>query len=93
MELGGILVPITLFIMGGLTVILLPLTRAIGRRMEHRDSSRAAPELSARLERMEHAIDAIATEVERISEGQRFTTKLLSERGRAPESLPKSGPQ
>jgi len=26
-----------------------------------------------------HALDAIALEVERISEGQRFTTKLLSE--------------
>jgi hypothetical protein len=34
----------------------------------------------ARLERMEHAVDAIAIEIERISEGQRFTTKLLSER-------------
>jgi len=33
-----------------------------------------------RLERMEHAIDSIAVEVERISEGQRFTTKLLSDR-------------
>jgi hypothetical protein len=33
----------------------------------------------ARLERMEHAVDAIAIEIERISEGQRFTTKLLSE--------------
>ena len=27
-----------------------------------------------------HAIDSIAVEVERISEGQRFTTKLLAER-------------
>ena len=34
----------------------------------------------ARLERIEHAVDAIAVEIERISEGQRFTTKLLSER-------------
>lgn len=33
-----------------------------------------------RLARIEQAVDAIAVEVERISEGQRFTTKLLSER-------------
>jgi hypothetical protein len=33
---------------------------------------------------MEQAIDSIAVEVERISEGQRFTTKLLSERTGAP---------
>lgn len=35
-----------------------------------------------RLERLEHAVDAIALEIERISEGQRFTTKLLSEQTR-----------
>jgi hypothetical protein len=29
---------------------------------------------------MEQAIDAIAVEVERIAEGQRFTSKLLAER-------------
>ena len=28
---------------------------------------------------LQHAIDAIAIEVERLSEGQRFTTKLLAE--------------
>ncbi|HEU4564179.1 MAG TPA: hypothetical protein VFS05_06015 [Gemmatimonadaceae bacterium] len=39
--------------------------------------------LAGRLERMEHAIDAMALEVERISEGQRFTTKLLAERAPA----------
>lgn len=33
-----------------------------------------------RLQHLEQAIDAIAIEVERISEGQRFTTKLLAER-------------
>lgn len=33
-----------------------------------------------RLHRLEEAIDAIAIEIERISEGQRFTTKLLSQR-------------
>jgi hypothetical protein len=33
-----------------------------------------------RMERMEQAVDAIAIEVERISEGQRFITKVLSER-------------
>ena len=40
-----------------------------------------------RMERLESAVDAIAIEVERISEGQRFTTRLLAERGaeRAPE--------
>ena len=32
-----------------------------------------------RMQRLEASVEAIAIEVERISEGQRFTTKLLSE--------------
>jgi hypothetical protein len=36
----------------------------------------------ARLARIEQSVDAIALEVERISEGQRFTTRLLSENSR-----------
>jgi hypothetical protein len=38
------------------------------------------PELMARLNRVEQIVEATAIEIERISEGQRFTTKLLSER-------------
>lgn len=37
--------------------------------------------LDARLSEMQQSIDAVAVEVERISEGQRFATKLLTERG------------
>jgi hypothetical protein len=39
----------------------------------------ALTETAQRLERLESSVDAIAIEVERISEGQRFVTKLLSE--------------
>lgn len=38
------------------------------------------PELAQRLARVEHIVEATALEIERISEGQRFTTKLLSDR-------------
>jgi tetrahydromethanopterin S-methyltransferase subunit G len=37
-------------------------------------------ELAPRLDRLEHAVDTIAIEIERISEGQRFVTKILAER-------------
>jgi hypothetical protein len=33
-----------------------------------------------RLERVEQAVEAIAVEIERVSEGQRYVTKLLSAR-------------
>jgi tetrahydromethanopterin S-methyltransferase subunit G len=38
-------------------------------------------EMQQRLERIEQAVDAMAVEVERIAEGQRFVTRLLAEKG------------
>ena len=46
------------------------------------DKEIAPSNTEARLARIEQAVDAIAVEVERISEGQRFTTRLLSEQSR-----------
>ena len=42
--------------------------------------SPVAPDVQDRISRIEHAVDAIAIEVERMSEGQRFTTRLLAEK-------------
>ena len=81
MAIPGQAIPIVLFITMGVTVILTPLVKAYAKRMERGPQQPAIPsEVSARLERMEQALDSIAIEVERISEGQRFTTKLLAER-------------
>jgi hypothetical protein len=46
------------------------------------DRESTSPLAEARLARIEQAVEAIALEVERISEGQRFTTRLLSEQSR-----------
>jgi len=66
------------------TVIVLslgiPLVRAYVRRSERGGTATPlSPELSLRLDRMESMIETVAVEVERLSEGQRFTTRLLSE--------------
>ncbi|HUR91999.1 MAG TPA: hypothetical protein VMY38_04935 [Gemmatimonadaceae bacterium] len=45
------------------------------------------PETAGRLERIEQAVEAIAVEVERVSEGQRFVTKLMSENQKAVPGL------
>lgn len=77
-----ILVPLGFFAMVTAIAIGVPYVRAVARRMERESRSPGVtPDVTARLERMEQAIDSIAVEVERISEGQRFTTKLLSARG------------
>ena len=81
MAIGGEIVPIAVFACLTVVAIGTPLARAFARRLERGPSQPNTPsDVTARLERMEQAIDSIAIEVERISEGQRFTTKLLSER-------------
>jgi hypothetical protein len=45
-------------------------------------------DLGQRIERIEHAVESVAIEVERISEGQRFTTRLLAERPEAGVPIP-----
>jgi hypothetical protein len=69
----------------------------VGARYVWRRTSRAAlPAPRAdndRLQRIEEAVDTMAVEIERMSEAQRFTAKLLLERGsdaaQAQESQPK----
>ncbi|MBA2706239.1 MAG: hypothetical protein H0U59_00340 [Gemmatimonadaceae bacterium] len=75
-------ISIAFFIMVAAIIIGLPLMRAIARRID-----RGAPppqviptELRDQMEQISQSLDAIAVEVERISENQRFTTKLLSEK-------------
>jgi hypothetical protein len=50
------------------------------RRARRKDVGAIASVPDDRLERLEMAVDSIAIEVERISESQRFLTKLQTER-------------
>ena len=73
-------VPLGAFATAVILAIGIPLVRAFSRRIDAESRNPRIPaEVSTRLERMEQMIEAVAIEVERISEGQRFTTKLLSE--------------
>jgi hypothetical protein len=68
------------FVAAALTVVCFPIARAVARWMDRRTASPAnTPESNARLERIEQGIEAVAIEVERISEGQRYNTKLMAE--------------
>jgi hypothetical protein len=75
-----IVVPLGAFATAIILAIGVPLARAFSRKMDTESKNPRVPqEVSGRLERMEQALEAVAIEVERISEGQRFTTRLLSE--------------
>ncbi len=77
-------ISIAFFAMIAIIVVGLPIMRALARRID-RGTPVAAPiprEVTAQLEQISQSVDAIAIEVERISEGQRFTTKMLNDRQR-----------
>jgi hypothetical protein len=87
----GLFVPLGFFAMVVAIVVGRPLVKAIAKKAENESRQPQVPsEVMNRLERIEQAVDAIAVEVERISEGQRFTTKLLSDT--RPNALPAGSP-
>ena len=67
----------------GILFVAFPLTLAIVRFIWKRSTSAPTPAITAeqqrRFDRIEQSVDAIAIEVERISENQRYLTKILSE--------------
>jgi hypothetical protein len=78
-------------------VLLIPMSMAIARRI-WRGSPRPAspahdPEVATRLGRLEHAVDTIAIEIERVSEGQRFMTKIMAERASPQAAQPTTATQ
>lgn len=55
------------------------LIRSFRRRRQTQTPQSTPAVAGERIERMEHAIDTIAVEIERVSENQRFMTRLLTE--------------
>jgi hypothetical protein len=85
-------ISIAFFLMVAAIIIGLPIARAFARRMDRKGGGPAQipREVTEQLTQINQAVDAIALEVERISEGQRFTTRLLSEQRDARQTLPSS---
>jgi hypothetical protein len=68
----------------GVTFLLLLFLLWRGLRQRVSASfARLAPEDTHRLEQLQRSVDVMAVEVERISEGQRFVSKLLNDQSSA----------
>ena len=71
-----------------LFVLFLPIVIAYSRRIWRRSAKVVTTlpgEMLERFGRLEQSVDAIAVEVERIGEGQRFMTRVLSDAGATAE--------
>ncbi len=82
------------FVVAGIGIVATAIVLVFGLLLRYRAITRGVSkkaelpaELTQRMARMETAIESVAIEVERISEGQRFTTRLLSDR--APLEVPR----
>lgn len=79
------LVPVAIvFTLFVLSPLALSISRMFWRRGSMPRPTHQPAESAERLARMEQAIDSIAIEIERVSEGQRFVTRLMSERQPVP---------
>lgn len=74
-QLTGISIVFTIFV---LFPMVIALANLMWRRMSTPRVKRDKAEVE-RMDRLEQAVDSIAIEVERIGEGQRFMTRLLTE--------------
>lgn len=88
---GAVEISIAFFVTIGAIIIFAPLVRAFARRSDARVRAleASAHELQPHIAQLQDSVDAMAIELERISEAQRFQSKLLagnqSEPARAPQ--------
>lgn len=81
--------PEEVFVIGGLFIffVMMPIAVGYARRLWKRAavavSTEMPAELTDRLNRLEQAVDAVAVELERVGEGQRYVTRVFSEQNRA----------
>jgi hypothetical protein len=78
--------PEEFFVLGGIFmfVAIFPLSIAYARRIWRRGAAVVASlpsDIVERFSQLDQAVESIAVEVERIGEGQRFITRVLSEQG------------
>jgi hypothetical protein len=62
-----------------LPIVVLLMWRSWRRRRRGRAAERVVTHQDARMERLEQAVDAIALEIERVGESQRYQTRVLAE--------------
>lgn len=85
-------VAIVAIVFGTTAATILSLAKMRMRSSERRPEL-SDPAVDERLYRIEQAVDAMAIEIERMAESQRFTTKILAERLPSSEALPGAEPR
>lgn len=84
---GAVDISIAFFITIAVIIVGLPIARALGRRMDTDNQERlsGAKTIGPQIQQLQESVDAMALELERISESQRFQSKLMAGKEKEPE--------
>lgn len=79
---GAVDISIAMFVSIAFVIVGLPIARAMARRMDAGSQAQVSggANLAPKIEQLQQSVDAMAIELERISEAQRFQSKLLAGR-------------
>jgi hypothetical protein len=83
----GVVAVIIVFMVAALSTIVVGLVRGLARKSPPRETPNAF-QFEQRFDQLQQSVDAIAVEVERIAEAQRFSAKLLAQQSE-PAALPR----
>jgi hypothetical protein len=86
---GAVDISIAMFVTIGLIIVLYPFSRAMARFVDRRTQTLAsgAQNIAPQIVQLQDSVDAMALELERITEAQRFQSKLLAGREEEPARL------
>ena len=84
---GAVDISIAFFVTIASIVVLLPFSRAMARLVDRRTQTlgSGAQNIAPQIAQLQESVDAMAVELERITEAQRFQSKLLAGREKEPE--------
>lgn len=89
MPQGVVDISIVMFVTIGFVIVMLPVARAFARRMDRQSQhlSSGTADLMPAIDRLQQSVDAMAIEVERVTEAQRFQAQLMAQRPKEPARL------
>lgn len=83
----GVVAIIIVVMAASLSAVLVGLVRGLAKKPARPELTNAT-QFDQRFDQLQQSVDAIAVEVERIAEAQRFSAKLLAEKS-SPSALPR----
>ena len=83
----GVVAIIIIVMAASLSAVLVGLVRGLAKKPARPELTNST-QFDQRFDQLQQSVDAIAVEVERIAEAQRFSAKLLAEKS-SPSALPR----